>query len=267
MRKLISAVFAFCLCLEAASQPYIVSHRGFYKKEGSWENTIPSLKNAQELGGIYGVEFDVNMTADDHLVVYHGPKIVNSNLNAQKDKFADIRKVVLPGGHQIPTLDEYLTQAKKVPSLNLFMEIKKHSSPARETQVVEAVLDLVRKKDMLQQVNFISFSKWVCDEFVRLCPEAKVVYVSSDLFSGIIMPSDLKAQGITGLSYEMNILMNRPDIVDEANKAGVSTTLWMVDNSEVIDWAIRHKVTYISTDYPDKAKAYLESVRSFETKR
>lgn len=35
--------------------------------------TLPEL-------GVYGVEFDVNMTADDSLIVYHGPKIPDTKL-------------------------------------------------------------------------------------------------------------------------------------------------------------------------------------------
>lgn len=45
-----------------AAQPQVVAHRGFHAAEGSWENTVSSLRNAQKLG-VYGVEFDVNMTA------------------------------------------------------------------------------------------------------------------------------------------------------------------------------------------------------------
>lgn len=40
--------------------------------------TVSSLRNAQKLG-VYGVEFDVNMTADDSLIVYHGRRFSTRN--------------------------------------------------------------------------------------------------------------------------------------------------------------------------------------------
>lgn len=246
-----------------AAQPKIVAHRGFYMTEGSYENTVSSLANAQKLG-VDGVEFDVNMTADDSLIVFHGPKILDTKLSAQKNSFAEIRNVILPGGHQIPTLREFLMQGRKDPSVTLFLEIKKHASQEREKQVVKAIVDLVEELDMGSQVQYISFSSYACEEILRIKKDATIVYVSSDLKA--MRPEELVRRGYKGLSYQLNVMMNYPEIAEQALKYGLETTLWMVEDPELIDWAVRHDVTYISTDYPDKAKAYVEAWKAFKNK-
>lgn len=265
MKKLLS-LLSLCLLVAAgavnlAAQPKIVAHRGFYVTEGSWENTVSSLANAQKLG-VYGVEFDVNLTADDELIVVHGPKIHGTKLHAQKSKFADIRAAKLPNELQIPTLREFFEQGKKCAATKLILEVKTHPTPKRETQVVEAILKLAREMELVPQIEFISFSKHICDEVVRLQPGATVVYVSSNM--GAMTPAEAKKLGYKGLSYQLNVMMNRPELVREADELGIETTLWMVNDRELIDWAIRHGVTYVSTDSPDKAKAYLDAVAQFK---
>ncbi|MCF0173788.1 MAG: glycerophosphodiester phosphodiesterase [Bacteroidales bacterium] len=259
MKKIILILCASCLYLGAVAQPKVVSHRGFYRSEGSYENTVNSLARAQKLG-VAGVEFDVNMTADDSLIVFHGPKILKTGLDAQKNNYAEIRAVVLPNGHQIPSLREFLLQGKQDPNTTLVMEIKKHPTKARETQVVTAILALVKELDMpISQFQFISFSEWVLREFKRLCPEAYLMYVSSDINEKPV--SYYHDLGIKCLSYNLNVMMNNPQFVSDANKCGMETTLWMSNDPEVIDWAIRHEVTYVSTDIPDVIKNYLASVK------
>ncbi len=261
MKRLLFAVALSVYAATLWAQPKVVAHRGFHAAEGSWENTVSSLRNAQQLG-VYGVEFDVNMTADDSLIIFHGPKILDTKLHAQKDRFAEIRAVKLPNGLEIPTLREFFAQGRKDPSTKLILEIKKHATPQRETQVVEAILRLAREMQLVPQIEFISFSRHACDEVVRLQPDAAVVYVSSDMRA--MGPAEAKERGYRGLSYQLGVLMNRPAIADEANALGIATTLWMVNDCELIDWAARHGITYVSTDCPDKAKTYLEAVAAYK---
>jgi len=100
--------------------PEILAHRGFYTVEGSEENTLSSLENAQKLG-VYGVEFDVNMTADGELIVFHGPKI-GETLHAQNSTYDEISKVMLRNGHKIPTLRQWLEQGRKYPRPSWFLK-------------------------------------------------------------------------------------------------------------------------------------------------
>ena len=76
MKKLIlCALAALCILpLNAKDkrQVAIVAHRGYWACEagGNSHNSIASLKAAQDLG-VWGSEFDVNMTKDGELMVFH----------------------------------------------------------------------------------------------------------------------------------------------------------------------------------------------------
>ena len=57
---------------EAQTKTGIVAHRGFWNCEeaGYAKNSVAALRCAQE-AGFWGSEFDVNMTSDGVLLVYH----------------------------------------------------------------------------------------------------------------------------------------------------------------------------------------------------
>lgn len=239
--------------------PKVVSHRGFYVTGDSFENTISSLRNAQELG-VCGVEFDVNLTLDDSVMILHGPNVHGTKVNIQKSTYEEVRAIDLPGGHKVPTFYEFLRQGKEDPSVTLVMELKKHATPERETQLVETVYAKIKEMGMLEQVQFMSFSLHACKEVRRIDPSVYVCYVSSDQRAET--PATLNELGIKGVSYALNTFMNFPEMVDEANALGQETTLWMVEDPELIDWAWKHGITYVSTDFPDKAKAYIEALAS-----
>ena len=212
-KKTIFAMMACCVSLCAAcsdsgtddnekNKPHrpdietqVIAHRGYWDKAGSAQNSIASLKAAQDLG-VYGSEFDVNMTADDRLVVVHGPSHGNI-ADVRTASFDEVRAVKLSNGEPTPTFEEYLEQGAKNDKVKLICEIKDHATSTRETQVVEAVLAAVEKAGMQDRIEYIAFSRHVCAELVRLCPGVKVAYLNGDL-----SPAELKEMGITGLDYQ-----------------------------------------------------------------
>ena len=76
----------------------VIAHRGYWKTEGSAQNSISSLQNTYKIG-VYGSEFDVHITRDGEVVVFHdddveGIKIENAN-------YADIKDKRLKNGEKI----------------------------------------------------------------------------------------------------------------------------------------------------------------------
>ena len=234
MKKLLLTGIALVGAALVFAQPRLVAHRGFYTTPGSDENTISSLINAQQLG-VYGVEFDVNRTSDGELIVVHGPK-VGDRLDAQRDTYAEISR-----------------------------ELKKHKTPEIETRIVEEIVSLCKKLNMLDQMEFTSFSEHACREFRRLAPQNKTLYISNSLWTPI--NADVAKKEGFQLSYSMYVFMNRPELIDRMNEIGVESTLWIVDNPEVVDWAVKHNVGFISSNFPDRIKAYLDALRTVETAR
>ena len=73
--KLKSLIITSALLLAAcgytqAQSTQVIAHRGFWKTDGSAQNSIAALVKADSIN-CYGSEFDVWLTADNQLVVNH----------------------------------------------------------------------------------------------------------------------------------------------------------------------------------------------------
>ena len=262
-RHIIIPTLLLCSELSITAQPRIVGHRGcrFNTKENpvtpNYENTISALKFAQSLG-IYGAEFDINLTADGKLVVYHGPNVPGSDKKIQEMTFKETRKVVLPGGHKIPTLKEWFKQAKKHPETKIIMEVKKHPTKELETEAVEKSMALAKKMKMQDQLEYTSFSEWVCQEIHRIDPAAKVLYISSG--DDVHDAQYLKDHNYNGMSYENKSFMHKPQLIKDCKRLGIETTIWIVNTKEQWDWAVEHGLDFISSDHPERIKAFRDNL-------
>ena len=73
IKKLLFASALLFSAYNASAQTQVIAHRGFWKTEGSAQNSIAALLKADSIG-CYGSEFDVWLAADDQLVVNHDLK-------------------------------------------------------------------------------------------------------------------------------------------------------------------------------------------------
>ena len=72
IKKLLLASALLFSAYNVSAQTQVIAHRGFWKTEGSAQNSIAALIKADSIG-CYGSEFDVWLAADDQLVVNHDP--------------------------------------------------------------------------------------------------------------------------------------------------------------------------------------------------
>ena len=92
-------------------------HRGLVSEGDRFvtdENTLDALRRAQEHRDIGAVEFDVHMTRDSQLVIRHDNRI-DAGLSCQGSTLEEIKAYTLPHGNKIPTLHEWLVQARAAP--------------------------------------------------------------------------------------------------------------------------------------------------------
>lgn len=110
----------------------LLGHRG--ARSEALENTLSGFEYAYSLQprGLAGVEFDVQLTADGHLVVFHDDTLLRlCGLQSRVDQLslAEIRRH-LQSGHQIITLD-MLAQSMALPSQALHSQ----NTPSRRHDV------------------------------------------------------------------------------------------------------------------------------------
>lgn len=255
MKKLfaILSVVALSLtscCKQASSEVKLLAHRGNASTGTEFttdENTLDALRRAQELN-FAGIEFDVHLTADGQLVIRHDNRITDE-LSCQGSNFDEIRAHRLPFGHQIPTLREWLEQAKKTPHIYQMLEIKSHKGE-REKELIAKSLEIIRELDMVDQMYMLSFKSSTVDEVLRQEPNMKVILNSSSLHHSLT-PAEVKERGYYAVSYNINVILNHPEWIDEFKSYGIETFLWMVNSPYTYNIAKELGFTWATTDFYD----------------
>jgi glycerophosphoryl diester phosphodiesterase len=153
----------------------IYGHRGAQGEAP--ESTIPGFRHAIALG-LDAVEFDVQLTADNHLVVIHDATLDRTtngtgpvaNLTLAELQALDARAQFpdWPEPCTIPTLADVFDVVGQLPAL--LVEIKR-DTPDRLDVVVPAVIDLVRQRNLTGQVTLSSFDPYALELAAQIAPE------------------------------------------------------------------------------------------------
>ena len=232
----------------------IVAHRGFWNCEeaGFAKNSVAGLRCAQE-NGFWGSEFDVNMTSDGVLIVYHDGKIDGKSI--EEHPYAEFADFTIANGEKIPTIDEYLEQGKKYPETMLVYEMKPHSCEEVEDRFVELTIAKLKEHELLdpERVMFISFSYHICKRMAEELPGFTVQYLNGEK-----SPAKVKKDGINGIDYNYKIFNLNPKWATKAKKLDMSTNTWTVNKVENMKQVIDHGVMYITTDYPLEARKVIK---------
>lgn len=250
MRIWILALTLLC-ATGAVAQPKVIAHRGYWTAEGSAQNSLMSWAKADAVG-CYGSEFDVWLTGDNRLVVNHDRVQKGTDIDMTKASARTIRKIILPNGKPIPTLDAYLRLAKSTPDMRLIFELKTHDF-VREDLAVRKSVRRLRRLGLLERTDFISFSLNACLAFRKAVPEARVYYLTGDL-----APWSIKNLQLTGIDYSFAVLSQHPEWVKEAHDLGLEVNVWTVNREEDMRQCIAWGVDYITTDYPERLQTLLE---------
>lgn len=224
----------------------IIAHRGYWKTEGSAQNSIAALKKANEIN-VYGSEVDIWLSSDGIPVVNHDADVTldGEKLIVQDTPYATLRKVKLSNGEHLPTVEEYLDTFEDCNNIKLIIEFKTHKSKDREDELARKVVDMVNSRGLQDRVEYISFGINFVQQVKRLAPQAPNYYLNGDL-----TPQILKKMGLTGLDYNRNVIKKNPQWVTQAHDLGLKVNVWTVNSLEDIDKMIELNVDFITTDEP-----------------
>ncbi len=159
--------------------PRLVGHRGACAVAP--ENTLASFKRAYQDGADV-VEMDVRMTADGQVVVIHDAlldRTTNGTGPVSQMTLAELKRLdagtwfdAAYTGEPIPLLDEVLDWAKG--KIGLMIELKYDPFGSFSPDLVPPVLDLIKKRDIVDQVVFISFQPKGLQQVKGLLPDIQV---------------------------------------------------------------------------------------------
>lgn len=244
MRKAFLSLALVCVSLIMSAQPKVVAHRGYWRTDGSAQNSIVSLQKAAAIG-CYGSEFDVWITVDGVPVVFHDATI--NGIRIEDATYAELMNHRLANGEFLPTLQQYLLEATKTEGCQLILEIKPHSTAQRDERIVQRCLELIHMLKLQKRTEYISFSKHVCEYLHAEEPNAKIAYLNGD-----ISPKDIKAMGLTGIDYHYNVFKKHPEWLKESQQLGVEVNVWTVDGDDALtEFANMNGIDIITTNDPE----------------
>lgn len=233
----------------------IIAHRGYWKTDGSAQNSIAALMKADSIG-VYGSEVDIWLSSDGIPVVNHDADVTlnGEKLIVQDTPASTLRKVKLSNGETLPTMEEYLDAFSQCKHTKLIIEFKTHRSKERENELAEKVVNMIRERALRDRVEYISFGINFVQQVRKLDPDAPVYYLNGDL-----SPRVLATMGLSGFDYHFNVLYQKPEWVKEAHALGQKVNVWTVNKPEDIQKIIDLKVDYITTDEPLLVREMLQT--------
>lgn len=236
-------------------RPLVMGHRGAMGYAP--ENTMASFELARKMG-VDAIELDVHLSADGQLVVIHdesvdrttdGTGAVN-HLSLAELKALDAGAKFDPqfAGERIPTLDEVLTWAKG--HLPVVIECK--IQPDWE-QVVEALVALVDRLDVADQVAFISFDHYIPRGLKKRRPnwQAGALYVGRPVDPVSVAGAALANGVLPHFAYLS------PELAKTMHAEGKWVGTWCPNSEPELQYAIAMGADMIGTNYPDRLQRLL----------
>lgn len=225
----------------------IVGHRG--ASGLAPENTLAAFQLAVNLG-IDGVEFDVQRTADGHLVVFHDDDLdrTTSGSGLMREKsLAELQSLDAGSwfsftfsGEKIPTLEGFFDFMKSN-NLLLFLEMKDpFLFPGMEAEVAA----LIRQYKFEERTCVRSFYHPALHEFYKIAPEIPV----SELWFDHVPAREDSTFPTLNLLYTLLT----PALIQEIHARGQKVDVWTVNDVETAKALIAASIDGITTDFPDQ---------------
>jgi glycerophosphoryl diester phosphodiesterase len=234
----------------------IVSHRG-----GAllWpENSRIAFENTAKLA-VEQVEFDVHLSADEHLVVIHdatldrttdgtGPVVART--------WSDLSRLVLrgTGGQRMLLLDEVIELFRPT-SLGLRIEIKPGPGRVPYPGLPARVMESLRDQHMLERSGITSFQLGtVCEAASHATPRTHAWLVTPDLQTDLGLPAvcaAARARGVPMLGLRSNVL--NAEAVNIVRQSGLEVGGWACNDAASIQRMFDLRVAGFTTDRPDLA--------------
>ena len=213
---------------EALKRVGIWAHRGCSMMNP--ENTLLAFKKAAELDGITGIEFDVQLTRDNEIVVIHDERVdrtTDGTGYVQEYTLNELKQLSIAGDdeiHRIPTLREtfeLLAPYCKGKGLHLNIELK--NSEIRYEGMEQKVIDMVSEFNLEDYVVYSSFNHDSIGLVRQLKDDADVAYLAGDYHR--CMDGIRKYGGTTIHPAQWGMPVNKTD-VEAIQKAGMRVRMW-----------------------------------------
>lgn len=153
----------------------IWAHRGCSQRYP--ENTLLAFEKAMQIKGLTGIELDIQLTKDNHMVVIHDEKVnrtTNGCGNVQDFTLEEIRRLKCRKGQRIPTIEEVLDLLEPAMRDGLMLNIELKNGVFRYEGMEEMITELIRQRNLEEHVIYSTFYAHSVKRLRELVPDAEI---------------------------------------------------------------------------------------------
>jgi len=236
------------------TRPLLVAHRGF--RADYPENTMAAFKAGVDAGAQM-VELDVHLTRDRELVVIH-----DDTLDRTTDGKGRVDEHTLPelkkldaghwfhprfAGERIPTLKEVLRELSRRALINIEIKSDYGQNPRVSSEIVEGVLNLLKREDAFAAVLVSSFDPQIIENTKRLNASLPVAFIS-ETTEGEKTVSFCRELNV--FSFHPNFLSVDKVLVKQMHTAGIQVFPYNVNSEREFRRLIDTAADGLITDDP-----------------
>lgn len=249
-------------------KPLVYGHRGTggWDKKYAPENTMPAFYKAVEMGAD-GIELDVQVTKDGHLVICHDETIDRTSDGCgyiAQYTLAELKKFSFSKTHpeygfvEIPTLEEFL-RFMKTKDFLLNIELKTGVIYYEGIELQTAAM--VKRFGLEDRVLYSSFSHYSLHKLHEQVPEANIGLLlakAGDIFTTREYANSVGGEQVKAIHPHYKQIDKA--FVDKCHENGLAVNIWTVDPIAdmlmIKDWGVDAFIT----DCPDNGKNVMDGI-------
>ncbi len=232
---------------EHGAAPRIFAHRGL--TADAFENTLGAFTAAIE-AGVFGLEIDVSMTRDGHLVCFHDQDLVRiSGVREQlrRTSFGRLRSIPLEGRERVCTLDEALDVIG--PDIPLILDVK--HAHVMDRHIVEPFRKLMRRRELTTapSITVSGFNYLTLRGIADALPGLRMAFIAApDSIHSRIGVSRRLAGRWSAIHPHRSLVS--PDSVEKWHERGWTVSAWVVNEADEARRVTQAGVDVIISDDP-----------------
>lgn len=226
----------------------LISHRGEHLKTSAIENTIEAFDLAAN-AGVWGLEFDVRWTQDEHPVVFHDPDLKRLTGRPQRIDSLSL-KTLQTQFPWIPTLENILHRYGK--QRHLMIELKQSHQPISPQQT-SRLLHLLEFLTPGEDFHLIGFDTSLFDPLL-LPPQCFLPIASLNATSVSQQILQQHYGGIAGY-----YLMISDTLIQRHLNAGQAVMIGFVASPQSLYREINRGIQWIITNHAVRLQQFLET--------
>ncbi|HSX09626.1 MAG TPA: glycerophosphodiester phosphodiesterase family protein [Candidatus Saccharimonadales bacterium] len=223
-----------------------IAHRG--ASGYAPENTLTAFKKALEMG-VDGIELDVHLSKDGHVVVLHDPFLLRTTKTfgwVSKKLLKELQQLDAGKGEKIPTLQEVLNLVDKRVKVNI--ELKAKGTARAVSEIIK--IYVATKKWKYDNFFVSSFDHKELLEFKKLIPQIKI----GAIIIGINIQFEKYKKELGAYSVSMWLPCVTKSVVQKAHKRGLKVFVYTVNDVKKMNKMKELGVDGIIGNYPDRFK-------------